>query len=149
MGASKAGLFFPELKAEMDKLVWADFVIFQFPLWWFSVPAILKSWVDRVFAMGFSYNYGRSYEKAFFEASARCFVLQPGVRWSSTQRRGATEHFRFGAAHPAGDVALYRMDVLPPFIAYGAARVVAERRAAHLEEYRGRLLSLDSTLPIE
>src|SRR5438876_465948 len=53
--ASAASLFVPELKAEMEKLVWADFLIFQFPLWWFSVPAILKGWVDRVFAMGFSY----------------------------------------------------------------------------------------------
>lgn len=24
----------------------------SFPLWWFSMPAVLKGWVDRVFAMG-------------------------------------------------------------------------------------------------
>jgi NAD(P)H dehydrogenase (quinone) len=45
--ASEKDLFVPELKEEMDKLVWADLVIFQFPLWWFSLPAILKGWVDR------------------------------------------------------------------------------------------------------
>jgi hypothetical protein len=27
-------------------------LILQFPLWWFSMPAILKGWIDRVFAYG-------------------------------------------------------------------------------------------------
>ncbi len=44
--------FTAELKAEMDKLEKADLLIFQFPLWWFGLPAILKGWVDRVFAQG-------------------------------------------------------------------------------------------------
>src|SRR5437763_137655 len=28
----------PEIEAEQQKLLWADFVIFQFPLWWYSMP---------------------------------------------------------------------------------------------------------------
>ena len=31
-------------------------MIWQFPLWWFGLPAILKGWVDRVFAMGWAYG---------------------------------------------------------------------------------------------
>ncbi|GGW27199.1 hypothetical protein GCM10010381_09280 [Streptomyces xantholiticus] len=34
----------------------ADAVILQFPLWWFSVPAILKGWFDRVFTFGFAHG---------------------------------------------------------------------------------------------
>src|SRR5437879_1475613 len=30
----------PELQAEMEKLLWCDTLIFQFPLWWFGLPAI-------------------------------------------------------------------------------------------------------------
>jgi NAD(P)H dehydrogenase (quinone) len=45
-------------KAEIDKLLWADALILQFPLWWFAMPAILKGWVDRVFAYGFAYGVG-------------------------------------------------------------------------------------------
>ncbi len=30
----------------------------QFPLWWFSMPAILKGWVERIFAFGFAYGVG-------------------------------------------------------------------------------------------
>lgn len=43
---------------EQEKLLWADAVIFQFPLWWFSAPAILKGWVERVYAYGFAYGVG-------------------------------------------------------------------------------------------
>jgi Flavodoxin-like fold len=31
-------------------------MIWQFPLWWFGLPSILKGWVDRVFAMGRTYG---------------------------------------------------------------------------------------------
>jgi NAD(P)H dehydrogenase (quinone) len=33
-----------DVKAEQGKLLWADVLILQFPLWWFSMPAILKGW---------------------------------------------------------------------------------------------------------
>src|SRR5688572_22145541 len=47
-----------DIAAEQQKLLWADAVIFQFPMWWFSMPAILKGWVERVFAYGFAYGVG-------------------------------------------------------------------------------------------
>ena len=37
------GGFAPELQAEMDKLLWCDALILQFPLWWFGLPAILRA----------------------------------------------------------------------------------------------------------
>ena len=36
-------------------------LVFQFPLWWFSMPAILKGWVDRVLAAGRIYGGGKWY----------------------------------------------------------------------------------------
>src|SRR3954463_16158130 len=48
----------PDIAAEQARLQWADLVIFQFPMWWFSMPAILKGWVERVFAYGFGYGVG-------------------------------------------------------------------------------------------
>ena len=42
----------------MDKLAWCEVLIFQFPLWWLGLPAILKGWVDRVFAVGRAYGGG-------------------------------------------------------------------------------------------
>ena len=60
--AEHAG-FSPDLQREIDKLMWCDALILQFPLWWFGLPAILKGWVDRVFAMGVIYGSGRFYDR--------------------------------------------------------------------------------------
>src|SRR5689334_10540750 len=55
--AAQVDGFAGDIKDEMGKLFWCDALILQFPLWWFGLPAILKGWVDRVFAYGFAYGY--------------------------------------------------------------------------------------------
>ena len=40
------------------------------------------------------------------------------------------------------------MDVLPPFIAFGAARVSDAERAAYLEAFRARLATVETTAPL-
>jgi NAD(P)H dehydrogenase (quinone) len=40
--AFEQGLQSADIAGEQAKLRWADAVIFQFPLWWFSMPAIMK-----------------------------------------------------------------------------------------------------------
>lgn len=45
-----------DIVAEQEKLKWADAMVFQFPLWWYGMPAILKGWFDRVFVKGFAYG---------------------------------------------------------------------------------------------
>lgn len=42
--------FADDVEAELQKLEWCDVLIFQFPLYWFALPAVLKGWVDRIFA---------------------------------------------------------------------------------------------------
>ncbi|MDJ0395333.1 NAD(P)H-dependent oxidoreductase [Rhodococcus sp. G-MC3] len=54
--ALHTGTLAADIVAEQDKLDWADAVVLHFPLWWFSMPAILKGWVDRVFVEGFGYG---------------------------------------------------------------------------------------------
>jgi hypothetical protein len=41
-----------ELRAAGHTVVTSDLLIMQFPMWWFGLPAMLKGWVDRVLAMG-------------------------------------------------------------------------------------------------
>jgi NAD(P)H dehydrogenase (quinone) len=45
-----------DVKREQEKLLWADTVIFQFPLWWLSMPAIKRGWMDKVYSLGFAYG---------------------------------------------------------------------------------------------
>src|SRR5690606_2449016 len=56
--ASQRQTFTADIQAELDKLLACDLLILQFPLWWFSVPAILKGWIDRVFVNGTVYGAG-------------------------------------------------------------------------------------------
>ncbi|MEZ0077204.1 NAD(P)H-dependent oxidoreductase [Planotetraspora sp. GP83] len=56
--AFDAGTLTPDILAEQEKLLWADTIIMQFPMWWYTMPAILKGWVERVFTFNFAYGVG-------------------------------------------------------------------------------------------
>lgn len=45
-----------DVEAEQKALLQADIVVLQFPLFWYSVPALLKHWIDEVFTYGFAYG---------------------------------------------------------------------------------------------
>src|SRR5688500_2801264 len=57
--ATDVGGFAPDVEAAIAKLEAADLMIWQFPLWWVSVPGVLKGWVDKVFAFHRVYGRGR------------------------------------------------------------------------------------------
>lgn len=38
------------LAAHLENLKWADAVLFVYPTWWYGLPAMLKGWLDRVWA---------------------------------------------------------------------------------------------------
>src|SRR5229473_3138426 len=42
--AAQLNGFAASIEEEQQKVEWCDLMIWQFPLWWFSVPAILKGW---------------------------------------------------------------------------------------------------------
>jgi NAD(P)H dehydrogenase (quinone) len=56
--AHEAGTTAPDIAAEQAKVAWADLVMFQYPMWWFMPPAILKGWFGRVFTRGFALPAG-------------------------------------------------------------------------------------------
>jgi NAD(P)H dehydrogenase (quinone) len=80
--------FVPEIAAEMEKLFWCDALILQFPLWWFGLPAILKGWVDRVFASGGRiYGGGKWYDRGVFSGKrAMCSVTIGGMSSRYSER---------------------------------------------------------------
>ncbi len=45
-------------QAEVENILWADAVIYQFPAWWMEAPWIMKKYVDEVFTAG----HGKLYE---------------------------------------------------------------------------------------
>ena len=46
-----------EIRREQARVDRADALAFVFPVWWWSFPAILKGWFDRVFSEGWAYNF--------------------------------------------------------------------------------------------
>ena len=47
-----------DIEAERKAVVDADALVFEFPLYWYSYPALLKKWVEEVLAHGFAYGTG-------------------------------------------------------------------------------------------
>ncbi|MCK0473733.1 NAD(P)H-dependent oxidoreductase [Halalkalibacter sp. APA_J-10(15)] len=46
-----------DIQEEHNYISWADHLYFVYPTWWYSMPALLKGYVDRVFSTGFAFRY--------------------------------------------------------------------------------------------
>ncbi|WP_414166493.1 NAD(P)H-dependent oxidoreductase [Streptoverticillium reticulum] len=149
--ATLAGRLSPDIAAEQEKVRWSDAVILQFPLWWFSVPAILKGWIDRVFTAGF--GYGPSVPPPYSEgalAGRRALVsVTAGARETAFSDRGI--HGRLAdVLHPVqhGLFWFTGMAPLEPFAVFGSNQLPDERFAAAKQEYARRLDGLFTDEPV-
>ncbi len=143
--AYENGLFEKDLQRHMDLFEACDVLIFNFPLWWFGLPAILKGWVDRVFAMGFTYGNGKGvYENGTFKnKTAFCCLTTGGPKISyGEERNGDIDKILYPINH--GMFYFVGMRVLPAFIGYGPARISNEERLEIIENYKSYLSSIDS-----
>lgn len=123
-------------------------MIFQFPIWWLGLPAILKGWVDRVFAVGRAYGGGRWFDSGVFSGKrAMCSVTVGGL----APAYSATGHYP-----PVGEILLpihlgiFRFtgfDVVEPFVVYGPSRIGDDERRAYLARYSERIMTL-GTAPL-
>lgn len=157
--AYAAGTQAADVVEEQRHLVWSDTVIMQFPLWWFSMPAILKGWIERVYALGFAYgimspgNPARSvrYGEGGLEGRRSMLVVTASGRETALGPRGVGGHIDdllFPIQH--GMLWYPGMSVLPPFVTYniGRGRVPPERYAEISRQLQTRVLSAEATPPI-
>ncbi|AIW84281.1 NAD(P)H dehydrogenase (Quinone) [Bacillus mycoides] len=56
-----------ETKRYRELVQKADILLFIYPIWWWSMPAILKGFIDRIFIAGFAYKYEGSLPKGLFK----------------------------------------------------------------------------------
>lgn len=147
--ALELGTLAPDIVAEQQKLLAADLVILQFPLWWFSMPAILKGWVDRVMAMGFAYGGGMRYDQGGLKGRRAMLSITtggPAGTYSEFGLNGAMDRILFPIQH--GILFFCGLEVLPPFVVWGPARLTDTERMAELERWRRYLAKLDTLEPI-
>ncbi len=71
----------PDIEAAQEAIDWADHLLFIYPLWLGSMPALLKAFLEQVFRPGFAYEIdatGRMSEEPLAGTSAR-IVLTMGM----------------------------------------------------------------------
>jgi NAD(P)H dehydrogenase (quinone) len=56
-GYSRAAELVPDVKAAQEKIKWANHIVIIHPVWWGSVPALLKGFFDNVLLPGFAFKY--------------------------------------------------------------------------------------------
>lgn len=143
-----------DVAQEQQKLLAADAVILQFPLWWFGMPAIMKGWVDRVFAYGLAYGYkgeGNRYrygDGGFKGKRAMLSVVVGGPEEDYSPRgiNGPLEQLLFPITH--GTLFFPGMDVLPTHAIYGSGRITAAGVHAAKTAWRSRVERLFEDRPI-
>ena len=142
--------FTSDLEQEMQKVEAADLLIFSFPLWWFGMPAILKGWIDRVFAFGRIYGAGRWYENGIGRGKRAMAMLTTGSPASAFGRNGlhaSLESILTPIHH--GVFWFNGYGSLRPFVSWAPAHVTEAERARDLHALRERLSNLFEELGAE
>jgi NAD(P)H dehydrogenase (quinone) len=141
--ASEVDGFAPDVAAEIEKLLRCDLLLFQFPMWWFGMPAMLKGWCDRVLVAGRLYDRGRWYESGSMAGKRALCALTTGgeaAMFGSDGLCGDMDALLYPIQH--GVFHFLGFKPLRPFIVYRAARITDTERAAELARYRAELADL-------
>ncbi|XP_037103047.1 NAD(P)H dehydrogenase [quinone] 1 [Syngnathus acus] len=143
MHAFRAGCLSDDIVAEQRKVEAAELIIFQFPLYWFSVPAIMKGWMDRVLTQGFAFSLEKLYNNGIFKNKKAMLSFTTGATESMFRPDGINGDINVtlwplqnGTLHFCG------FQVLAPQIFWGPAHCLAVHRTAMLKEWRMRLKGL-------
>jgi NAD(P)H dehydrogenase (quinone) len=80
-----------DIKAEQADVSWADAVILIAPVWWYSVPAILKGYIDRVFSIGFAYEYTATGPRGMLTDKNALVITTSGADERNAQQTGMVD----------------------------------------------------------
>lgn len=132
--------FHIDIDKEQQRLVDHDIIIFQFPLYWFAPPAILKEWQDLVLEYGFAYGKEAHalHGKTFFCA------LTAGGKAEAYQSDGYNHFTVRELLYPLEQMAsLSGMLYLAPLALFEARTAVETGRLeSHLQQWKMLLQAL-------
>ena len=128
--------FYIDVAREQARLAGADLLVFLHPIQWYSMPSLLKEWVDVVLQRGWAFGHGGN-------------ALKGKGYWLVATTGSPAEAYRAGARHdrPFDDylpqfqqtAALCGMQWQPPHILHGAHRVGEAAVEAHVAAFAERL----------
>ncbi|PTM58783.1 NAD(P)H-dependent oxidoreductase [Desmospora activa] len=87
-----------DLVTAQESILWANHIVWIFPVWWGMPPALLKGFIDRVFLPGFAFQYhpqGRGWERLLTGRTARVFVTMDAPYWYYRWINGMPAHRSF------------------------------------------------------
>ena len=119
---------------EQQRLVEHDVIVFMFPMYWYSTPAILKEWQDLVLEHGWAYGTGGT------ALAGKLFLcaFTAGGRESAYREQGYNHYSVRELLRPLEQTAvLCGMHYLPHFALFGARTAVEEGRLEdHVQQWR-------------
>ncbi|CAD5115202.1 DgyrCDS4197 [Dimorphilus gyrociliatus] len=154
--AWKEGRIDKKIVREQEKLDEADLVIFQFPMFWMSMPAILKGWFDRVFIENYAFGEGgKYYDTARFSGKKALISITTGGG-----RGWFTDHSPNGDINVIlwpiqvgiidnGILRFVGFDVLAAQVHYAVETATEKERQLILSGWTKRLKRLSEEKPIE
>ena len=74
----------PDLVQIQNYILWANHLVFVYPNWWATFPALLKGFIDRVFVPGFAFKYRENspfWDKLLKGKTARLIVTMDTPSW--------------------------------------------------------------------
>lgn len=131
--------FVVDIETEQAALVKHDVIALQFPLYWYSTPALMKEWLDLVWLHGFAYGEDgealkgkRLFVACTTGASAKAYHMHGYNRFSMDEFLRPLEQ----TAHLCG------MEWETPFVVHGASVKDDAALKAEAERYKARVASL-------
>lgn len=142
--AVKTASLSPDIQTELDKLQWCDLLLLNFPIFWFSTPAILKGWIDRVLVSGSVYGGKRFYDRGGLRGKRALVSFTIGGQqhmFGPDSIHGPVQDMLRPLLQ--GTLAYTGLQVHAPFVAWHVPYISHEARLAILDQWRARLQSLE------
>ncbi|MDO7867412.1 NAD(P)H-dependent oxidoreductase [Nocardioides jiangxiensis] len=115
-----------QLLREHDRIVW------QFPWYWYSVPAVLKAWIDQVFTAGFAYAGASELQGKVLQV-----VTSTGGPEAAYSEEGYHQTTLHDLAAPLRATArLTGLEFATPLVLFGARTATDEDLELHAKRYR-------------
>ena len=107
---------------EQQRLLDHDVIVFQFPLFWYSTPAILKEWQDIVLEHGFAYGSGGDK----LTGKRMMLAISAAGPQDAYSPKGYQHHALRTFLRPLEQTArLCNMEFLAPYALYGSLKATA------------------------
>jgi NAD(P)H dehydrogenase (quinone) len=143
-----------DVAGEISKIRAADRIIFHFPIWWFSIPAILKGWCERVLANGAMHDVDNRFDRGLFCGKKVLFCVTTGSRSTESAYSGKEGDVQMLLWPFAYTLRYLGFSVLKPKICHGihgyhkgAAKVALEDRLTSELASHGKTIEAFDNLP--